>query len=318
MIAPLARPLRLLGAPSAVSMSCFVKTHCACCGGLISALWSAVASSIPLHSLHPFMAARPADGIVLALRVVLTVYVFALSIRDPVPLIFLMIYYSAEAAVCKWFLAEQPQPTAGRVQQGQPAVAASPNAAAPVRAHRSPARARPAGGDSNNRHGYYIQIRGMRYCRGLIELAEANLARSARQQLSRADAEALWVVAQDGTGVTDTERATLAYLRDQFTMSDDARAFLFEVTTVEASSRNYYALVDGVQVDRTLWDRCRLRAKDGRCDLSDARKIWVRSQDGVGVTQCEVDTMRLALNKFEFTRSARAFLEEELDAVKTV
>ena len=157
---------------------------------------------------------------------------------------------------------------------------------------------------------YYTQIHGVQYARDLIERADCMLQSTA--QLTMLHAVALWEHAQDGSGVTDCERRTLQHIADHRPLCDEARAFLHELTSVHEIGTRYYADVDGVQVDRTLWQRCELRARDGQISLQDARKLWVRAHDGPGVTLCEVRTMRLALARYAFTEGARRYMNERI------
>ena len=145
--------------------------------------------------------------------------------------------------------------------------------------------------------------------RSLIDLAVELLARDGGP-LARKHAVALWgKAARETDGVTDVDRKTLQHIANTYIVSADAKAYLMDMTSVHAIGERYYALIDGVQVDRTLWERVELRARDGRISLNDARKLWVRAHDGPGVTQCEVRTIRLAIDRFVFTDGALQFME---------
>jgi len=188
------------------------------------------------------------------------------------------------------------------------------------RAAKSPAR----GGKSPARGGQYVDIDGERYDRSLIVLADAlqsaKAAAGKASHLGKADAVKLWKDAKDGPGVTDTERKTLAFIRDTYAMTAEAEAFLVEQIEVTPSGSGYYASLAGrtrsepaVTVDRRLWGAITLLAKDGKIDLSEARKVWEEVLDGPGVTSTEKGTLLKALREFEFTKGARDFLAKKMD-----
>mmetsp|Transcript_106667 Transcript_106667/g.332599 ORF Transcript_106667/g.332599 Transcript_106667/m.332599 type:complete len:569 (+) Transcript_106667:55-1761(+) len=70
---------------------------------------------------------------------------------------------------------------------------------------------------------YYVTIGGGRYKAGLIERAKALAAKG---PLTQAQAHALWESAQDGPGITATERRTLQYIVRTLALQPEARAFL--------------------------------------------------------------------------------------------
>jgi chromosome segregation ATPase len=71
---------------------------------------------------------------------------------------------------------------------------------------------------------YYKTIKGVRYDRSLLEHAD-ELAEGGRE-LDEDDAEALWEDAHDGPGATDTEKATLRYVMDNYDMSEAGTTIL--------------------------------------------------------------------------------------------
>ena len=209
-------------------------------------------------------------------------------------------------------------------------------AKSPARPAKSPARGRGGGagaagnsgqdgGDGGGSSGgggsgsQYIQINGERYDRSLIELAQTLRAAKSNFTLGRPDAVKLWQDAKDGPGVTDTERKTLAFIRDMYGMTAEAKSFLTAQIEVTPSGSSYYATIPGrlrgepsTVVDRAMWDEISMLARDGNIDLADARKLWAAAQDGPGVTTTERRTMERALKDHNFTRGARDFLERQL------
>merc|ERR1712176_894955 len=69
----------------------------------------------------------------------------------------------------------------------------------------------------------YKQIDGVRYERDLLEKAEAAAKDG---QISVKEANELWQAAQDGSGVTETERNTLKYILEKFKFTEKAAEFL--------------------------------------------------------------------------------------------
>ena len=203
------------------------------------------------------------------------------------------------------------------------AAAASSSSAVGGRAKRAP-KSPARGGKSPVRGGQYVDIDGERYDRSLIVLADAlqsaKAAAGKASHLGKADAVKLWKDAKDGPGVTDTERKTLAFIRDTYAMTAEAKAFLVEQFDVMPSGSGHYASLAGrtrtepaVTVDRRIWNAITLLAKDGKIGLSEARKVWADALDGPGVTSTEKGTLIKALKEFEFTKGARNFLAKKVD-----
>ena len=68
----------------------------------------------------------------------------------------------------------------------------------------------------------YVQIDGKRYEKELMDLAKHHTTGAGEGKLSKAEVKDLFASANDGTGVTDTEKATLAYIRENFVFTDAA------------------------------------------------------------------------------------------------
>lgn len=70
----------------------------------------------------------------------------------------------------------------------------------------------------------YETIDGQQYEKELLDLARKHTTGQGEGQLSKDEVAALFKSAQDGRGVTDTEKATLAYIRKSFEFTDGAAA----------------------------------------------------------------------------------------------
>ena len=75
---------------------------------------------------------------------------------------------------------------------------------------------------------YYRTIRGIRYDRSLLEIAEKLAQARDDARLSQADAEVLLEQAQDGHTLTDVERETLRYIIQGFSFTESAAQWLSE------------------------------------------------------------------------------------------
>merc|ERR1711976_713108 len=135
---------------------------------------------------------------------------------------------------------------------------------------------------------YYKQIDGVKYDRKLLEKAE-EFTKSGGV-ISFAEAKDLWEDAQDGKGVTETEKKTLEYTMKEFKYTDKAAKFLKEHLD-EGKPKSYYKQIDGVKYDRELLEHVENATKTGGV-VSDeeAKKLWEEAQDGKGVTECEKRT----------------------------
>lgn len=68
----------------------------------------------------------------------------------------------------------------------------------------------------------YETIDGNQYEKELLELARAHTTGRGEGKISKDEAAALLASALDGQGATDTEKATLAYIRQTFEFTDAA------------------------------------------------------------------------------------------------
>jgi hypothetical protein len=68
----------------------------------------------------------------------------------------------------------------------------------------------------------YETIDGQKYEKELLELARKHTTGKGEGKLSKDEVADLFKSAQDGTSVTETEKATLAYIRTNFELTDAA------------------------------------------------------------------------------------------------
>ena len=69
---------------------------------------------------------------------------------------------------------------------------------------------------------YYIEIDGVKMDKALLEAAEKAVAGRGDGRISLKDAEDLLANVKDGNTYTDTEKATMKYIRENFKWTDEA------------------------------------------------------------------------------------------------
>jgi hypothetical protein len=156
---------------------------------------------------------------------------------------------------------------------------------------------------------YYKVIAGVKYDRELLEAAQKF---ETDGQISVKEAKTLFSSAQDGKGITGTERNTLEYIAKEMKLTDAARTWFEEVIKLPDPT-SYYKVIDGNKYDAGLLLEIEDAAKDGTVSLAEAERIWKSAEDGPGVTEIETATIQYALatQKSKFTEPALKFLEEK-------
>lgn len=71
----------------------------------------------------------------------------------------------------------------------------------------------------------YVQIDGVQYEKELLDLAKELTTGKGEGKVSHDEAQQLITSAQDGTKVTETELATLRYIRKNFEFTDKAAQY---------------------------------------------------------------------------------------------
>ncbi len=71
----------------------------------------------------------------------------------------------------------------------------------------------------------YKTINGVKYDRSALDLAD-HLAKDGK--IDQGDAKKLWAEVEDGPGVTATEKRTIEYICENFTLTDGAKEFFAE------------------------------------------------------------------------------------------
>ncbi|WP_432697542.1 hypothetical protein ACQUQP_04110 [Marinobacterium sp. YM272] len=71
----------------------------------------------------------------------------------------------------------------------------------------------------------YVTIDGNKYEKELLELAKAHTTGRGEGKISKDEAADLLKSASDGQGVTETEMATLKYIRETFEFTDAAASY---------------------------------------------------------------------------------------------
>merc|ERR1712187_125244 len=157
---------------------------------------------------------------------------------------------------------------------------------------------------------YYKVIDGVKYDRVLLEDAQKAAADG---QISWTEAKQLFLDAQDGKGLTGTEKDTLEYVLKTLKFTEKARKYL-EEQLKGPSPKSYYKIIGGVKYDNSLLLECEDAAKDGVVSEAEAQRLYEQACDGKGVTDIEEVTVKYALKNYKFTDGAKTFLEKTLAA----
>lgn len=79
-------------------------------------------------------------------------------------------------------------------------------------------------------------------------------------------------------------------------------------------SNNQYKFIDKVRYERDLLEAAEeFEKKDGRIDISEARKLWELANDGRGVTPTERRTLEYILKHNKLTVPASKYLQGETE-----
>eukprot|EP00928_Gymnodinium_smaydae_P088643 TRINITY_DN72709_c0_g1_i1.p2 TRINITY_DN72709_c0_g1~~TRINITY_DN72709_c0_g1_i1.p2 ORF type:complete len:341 (+),score=120.20 TRINITY_DN72709_c0_g1_i1:60-1082(+) len=158
---------------------------------------------------------------------------------------------------------------------------------------------------------YYKQIDGVKYDRGLLEKAEG-FAKDG--QVSFAEAKDLWEDAQDGKGVTETEKRTLEYTLSTLKYTEKAATFMKDCLG-KGKTPSYYKQIDGEKYDRELLEKAEAATKTaGVVSVEEAKELWEAAQDGKGVTAIERKTLEYTMKEFKYTEPAAEFMRGKLGA----
>eukprot|EP00930_Biecheleria_cincta_P075433 TRINITY_DN625_c1_g1_i1.p1 TRINITY_DN625_c1_g1~~TRINITY_DN625_c1_g1_i1.p1 ORF type:complete len:975 (+),score=327.07 TRINITY_DN625_c1_g1_i1:85-3009(+) len=165
----------------------------------------------------------------------------------------------------------------------------------------------------NKPTSYYKQIDGVKYDRELLEHADEFAADG---QISDKDIKELWAEAEDGPGITDTERRTLEYIRSsgQYKLTKKAQDFLNKVMKKRHTS--YYKQVDGVKYDRELYELAEKMAQDGQLSADQVKEFWTQDEDGPGITPTELRTLKQIQDKYKLPDEAKCFLDDVMAKTK--
>lgn len=86
--------------------------------------------------------------------------------------------------------------------------------------------------------GYYKTIKGKRYDRSLLDLADSLTTGGGDGRISLQDAKTLFKKVTDGSTYTDTEKATMQYIRDNYRFTESAdKWFRAEIRSWAASKK---------------------------------------------------------------------------------
>merc|ERR1712014_534852 len=157
---------------------------------------------------------------------------------------------------------------------------------------------------------FYKMINGVKYDRELLELADGLQADG---QLSVLDVRRVVAEAEDGKGITGTERTTLEYISKEMKLTEKAREWFDEAIKLPIPT-SYYKQIDGSKFDAALLLECEEYTSDGTISKAEAERMWKSAEDGPGVTDIEMATLKHVLHKHgkKFTEPAAEFLKGKL------
>ncbi len=154
--------------------------------------------------------------------------------------------------------------------------------------------------------GHYKTIDGIKYEQELLDIAQASTEGKGESRISYDEAKALIDSALDGGRITRTERRTLHYIFDNFTLTDKAKDYMVQAL---------FRLHDNVHYDSVLIDAAELAIEgrgDGRVSLDDAELIWRMVESDGKITPVERRTIGYILEAYKCTEPATAFLNGKL------
>lgn len=168
------------------------------------------------------------------------------------------------------------------------------------------------------RDEYYIKIGGVHYKAKLL-LRAKEFAKTG--PLGLPEVEELWKSAQDGPGVTTTERRTLERIMQSHAVSTDALAFLAARLDGEhhAPSSHVGGKAGGkggkigkVRQEKDLLRLAEAHSRDGSICLYAAQVLWRSAMDGPGVTDTERRTLEHIMATYAVDEEAKMFLLHKL------
>jgi len=158
---------------------------------------------------------------------------------------------------------------------------------------------------------YYKQIKGIKYDRSLLDMAQS-AEKEAQDGIGRTSAAKLVASAKDGPGITQCEQRTLEYILKNYKLSDDAKSLLRNFVSPKAKNPSYYVQINNVSYDREVIELSDKHAGDGEINLAEAKELWDKVMDGPGVTECEKLTIEYILKTHKCTPEARSYLHKML------
>ncbi len=185
---------------------------------------------------------------------------------------------------------------------------------------------------------YYRTVKGRKYDKHLLELAEEFVSGKGDGRISLADAKKLITAVKDGNDYTDIEKRTVEYIRTNFSFTDSADSwFRTEIRKWAASKpasrssegkkenktagkkksadQGYYRTIKGKKYDRKILDMADKFVSgkgDGRISLADAKKLLGAVTDGNDYTDTEKKTIEYIRNNYSFTESSDAWFRTEI------
>eukprot|EP00929_Paragymnodinium_shiwhaense_P055676 TRINITY_DN2788_c0_g1_i1.p1 TRINITY_DN2788_c0_g1~~TRINITY_DN2788_c0_g1_i1.p1 ORF type:complete len:518 (-),score=217.19 TRINITY_DN2788_c0_g1_i1:289-1842(-) len=162
------------------------------------------------------------------------------------------------------------------------------------------------------------------------DAAIVNVCRKATEgdkRVEEDDAKKLYDLIAASGDITQVERWTLRYCLTEFSWSDAAHDYLFQVlgdlpkvnadepAAKKRKTKGYYITLDGQKCDSGVVEECGKAVAgqgDGRVSVEDAKAVFQKIADGNKVTAIERWTLRYCLTEFQWTQAARDLVSAEL------
>ncbi|MEL6253308.1 MAG: hypothetical protein AAFR87_14955 [Bacteroidota bacterium] len=166
---------------------------------------------------------------------------------------------------------------------------------------------------------YYEFIDGKRFNASLLNNARFRVRGVGDGRISLQDAQDLWLLANDGGRITETEEETLEYLMGAFKWTEPASKWIKEQMDVKREEiKSYYKVIDGLRYDRKVLneaDRLVEGKGDGRISKEDAELLLPLFGDFGDITIVEERTLKYLQENYNWTSAAEEYFLKGFDPI---
>jgi len=148
---------------------------------------------------------------------------------------------------------------------------------------------------------------GVPYSRRLFDLADAAWSRGG--PLTEPFVKSLWKVVAKGGRISWVERCTLEYIREEYNLSDGAKAMLDDRLL-----SHFSRTIHGKRYDKGLLDEASRRSRAGKMGKQDLVELWKLANDLRPATPVQLATLEFVLQSFKLSLAARLYLVGQLRA----